>query len=46
MREIIASDIENIFTGLSNPEVTRYYGISFDNIEATKEQMIWFADKK
>jgi ribosomal-protein-alanine N-acetyltransferase len=44
LREIIDSDIENIFKGLSNAEVIKHYGISFNSLEATKEQMNWFAE--
>lgn len=46
LREITVLDLENIFKVLSNPNVTQHYGISFDSLEKTKEQMIWFADKK
>ncbi|WP_010134169.1 GNAT family N-acetyltransferase [Ochrovirga pacifica] len=46
LREITDFDLENIFNGLSNPKVIQHYGISFNNLDATKEQMIWFADKK
>jgi len=46
LRKITDADLENIFKGLSNPEVIEYYGISFDSLEATKEQMIWFEKKK
>ena len=46
LREITDLDLENIFNGLSNPNVIQHYGISFDSLEATKEQMIWFADRK
>ena len=46
LREIIDSDLENIFKGLSHPDVIRHYGVSFDSLEATKEQMMWFADQK
>ncbi|MEO1031071.1 MAG: GNAT family N-acetyltransferase [Bacteroidota bacterium] len=46
LREITDSDLENIFNGLSNPNVIRHYGVSYDSLEATKEQMIWFADMK
>lgn len=46
IRNIEASDIENVFTGLSHPEVINYYGVSFNTLEATKEQMNWFADTK
>jgi len=44
LRPITAEDHENIFRGLSNPEVIRYYGISFRTLEETKEQMRWFQD--
>ena len=46
LREITDFDLENIYNGLSNPKVIKHYGISFDSLDATKEQMIWFADKK
>ncbi len=44
LRSITAADQENIFRGLSHPEVIKYYGISFETFEATEEQMIWFQD--
>ncbi len=44
LRPIINSDLEHVFKGLSHPEVIKYYGISFNSLEATKEQMIWFAN--
>ncbi|MBX2829481.1 MAG: GNAT family N-acetyltransferase [Flavobacteriaceae bacterium] len=46
LREIQDSDLESIYQGLSDPRVIQHYGISFDNLEATKEQMTWFTDKK
>jgi ribosomal-protein-alanine N-acetyltransferase len=46
LREITDLDLENIFNGLSNPNVIKHYGVSFDSLEATKEQMIWFSEKK
>lgn len=46
LRQFEKSDIENVFKGLSHPDVIKYYGISFDSLEATKEQMNWFADLK
>lgn len=42
LRQIIDSDLENVFKGLSHPDVIKYYGVSFDTLEATKEQMNWF----
>lgn len=46
LREIENSDLENVFKGLSNPGVIKHYGVSFQSLEATKEQMDWFADAK
>jgi len=46
LREIKDFDLENIYKGLSNPDVIKHYGISFNSLEATKEQMTWFADSK
>ena len=43
LRPIKADDIQHIYHGLSHPEVIRYYGVSFDSLEATQEQMTWFA---
>ncbi|EOG6893139.1 GNAT family N-acetyltransferase [Flavobacterium psychrophilum] len=43
-RQITPTDIQNIYKGLSNPKVIKYYGISFDSLEATEEQMIWYRD--
>jgi ribosomal-protein-alanine N-acetyltransferase len=44
LRQILDSDLENVYKGLSHPEVIKYYGVSFHSLEATKEQMEWFAD--
>ncbi len=44
LRRFNDNDLDNVFKGLSHPEVIPYYGISFKSKEATKEQMIWFAD--
>ena len=46
LRDIEGSDIDNVFRGLSNPDVIKHYGVSFDSLEETKEQMKWFADTK
>lgn len=42
LRQIEQEDIENIYHGLSNPEVIRYYGVGYDNLKAVEEQMNWF----
>ncbi len=44
LRQFDENDVENVFIGLSHTDVIKYYGISFDSLEATKEQMTWFAD--
>ncbi len=41
-RQFQAEDLELVFYGLSHPEVIRYYGVSYDSLEATKEQLAWF----
>lgn len=44
LREFKQSDIERVYDGLSNPAVIEYYGVSFDSLEATQEQMRWFGE--
>ena len=44
LKEITQEDIELIFNGLSNPEVTQYYAVHFPTLKATQEQMDWFAE--
>lgn len=44
LRQFEESDLQNVFNGLSNPDVIKYYGISYDNLEAAKEQISWFAE--
>ena len=44
LRKFENSDLENVFRGLSHPDIIKYYGISFNSLEATKEQMTWFTD--
>lgn len=46
LRDIIETDRPSIYAGLSDPKVIQYYGIHFESLEATKEQMVWFADPK
>lgn len=46
LREIEPSDIDQVFSGLSNPSVIEHYGVSFHSLEETKEQMDWFADAR
>ncbi len=43
LRPIADADAENVFRGLSHPDVTRYYAISFETPAAARAQMEWFA---
>lgn len=43
-RQFVDSDLENVFKGLSHPDVIKYYGVSYDTLEATKAQMKFYAD--
>mgnify|MGYP001545050638 FL=1 len=44
LRQFADNDLENVFKGLSHPDVIKYYGVSFQRLESTKEQMTFFAD--
>lgn len=44
LRPIVDSDIDNIFKGLSHPDIIKYYGVNYQTLEATKEQMTFYAD--
>ncbi|KAA3623803.1 MAG: N-acetyltransferase [Bacteroidetes bacterium] len=44
LRQITPQDLPNIFKGLSHPDIIKYYGVSYNSLEGTKEQMQWFAD--
>lgn len=44
LRQFINADLENVFKGLSHPEVIKYYGVSYQTLEHTKKQMEFFAD--
>lgn len=43
LRKIRDYDLDHVFSGLSHPDVTKYYGVRFESLEATREQMSWFA---
>lgn len=42
LRRIVASDLPAVYAGLSDPLVIAHYGVSYDSLEATREQMEWF----
>jgi [ribosomal protein S5]-alanine N-acetyltransferase len=44
LRKIVASDQQKIFEGLSNPELIKYYGVSYQSYEATSAQMDFYND--
>jgi len=43
LRPFVESDLENVYKGLSDPEIVKYYGVSYKTVEETKEQMKFFA---
>lgn len=44
LRRFVESDLENVFSGLSDPEVIKYYGVSYNSLFDTKEQLRYFSD--
>ena len=44
LRQFTDNDLENVFTGLSDPNVIRYYGVSYATLEETKLQIKYFSE--
>lgn len=44
LRPIVDSDIDFIHEALSDTTVTKYYGVHFDTLEETIEQMAWYSN--
>lgn len=44
LRKFVPGDIQNVHKGLSDPDIIKYYGVSYKTIEDTQEQMKFFAD--
>jgi ribosomal-protein-alanine N-acetyltransferase len=42
LRGFEADDIKTVFEALSHPEIIKHYGVSYGNLEDTREQMDWF----
>lgn len=42
LQQIMPEDQPFVFDGLSNPDVIRYYGVSYHSYEATASQMDWY----
>ncbi len=44
LRQITEDDLENIYKGLSHPEVIKYYGVNYNTLDDTLEQLEWYAE--
>lgn len=44
LRQITENDLENIFRGLSHPEVIKHYGVNYSSLGDTWEQLEWYAE--
>lgn len=38
------NDLEAVFRGLGDPQVTRHYGVHFNTLEEARAQLDWFAE--
>jgi len=43
LRQFVDADLMNVFKGLSNPEVIKFYGVSYRTLGETKAQIEFFA---
>ena len=44
LRQFNEADLENVYTGLSHPDVIKYYGVHYTSREDTQKQLRWFAE--
>ncbi len=44
LRQINDADLDNIYIGLSHPDVIKYYGVNYSSLADTQKQMDWFAE--
>ena len=44
LRKFAGHDLANVFKALSHPDIIKYYGVSYQTMEATKAQMTFFSD--
>lgn len=42
LRRFRPDDLDGVFAGLSDPRVIAHYGVSYENLAATKAQMQWY----
>ncbi len=46
LRQFNPKDLNNVFKGLSDPEIIKYYGVSYSTLEDTKAQLQFYNDLK
>ncbi|WP_029034512.1 GNAT family N-acetyltransferase [Salinimicrobium terrae] len=44
LRQITEADLQNIYSGLSNPDVIKHYGVNYSSLDETWEQLEWYAE--
>ena len=44
LRPFHDGDLENVFKGLSDPTVIKYYGVNYKSLTETQDQMAWFKE--
>jgi ribosomal-protein-alanine N-acetyltransferase len=44
LRQFGEHDLEDLFRGLSHPDIIRYYGVSYATLEETRQQLMFFSD--
>ncbi|WNW09792.1 GNAT family protein [Pseudomonas sp. DTU_2021_1001937_2_SI_NGA_ILE_001] len=42
LRPLRATDLPQVYAGLSDPRVIAHYGVSYDSLAAAEEQMAWY----
>lgn len=42
LRRFEANDLESVYCGLSHPSVIKHYGVQYESLLATREQLYWF----
>ena len=44
LRQFTDADLQHVYEGLSHPDVIKHYGVHYDSLDATREQMRWFTE--
>ncbi len=42
LRQIVETDKQKVFEGLSDPQVIQYYGVSYQSLEEVQKQLDWY----